>query len=96
MAASIRITALEGVPEILPGQALDEVLATALKQNDITLSNNDTVVFCQVCVQKEVRRKNRVRRNGVVRASAQGLEIQGADATDATDARIQTVSQFRS
>ena len=36
---SIRITALEGIPEIVPGQALDEVLATALEQNGVTIGN---------------------------------------------------------
>ena len=56
MATSIRITALEGVPEILPGQALDEALATALKQNGITLADNDAVVFCQKVVSKSENR----------------------------------------
>lgn len=49
---SIRITALEGVPEIVPGQALDEVLAVALEQNGVTLGNRDAIVFCQKVVSK--------------------------------------------
>jgi coenzyme F420-0:L-glutamate ligase/coenzyme F420-1:gamma-L-glutamate ligase len=56
MVISIRITALEGVPEIAPGQALDEVLAISLKQNGITLADNDAVVFCQKVVSKSENR----------------------------------------
>ena len=56
MSVSIRITAFEGVPEIAPGQALDEVLAAALKQNDLALKDNDAVVFCQKVVSKSENR----------------------------------------
>lgn len=56
MSVSIRITALEGVPEIAPGQALDDVLAVALKRNDIVLQDNDAVVFCQKVVSKSENR----------------------------------------
>lgn len=56
MSLSLRITALEGVPEIAPGQALDEVLASALKQNDLALSDNDVVVCCQKIVSKSENR----------------------------------------
>lgn len=55
-AASICVTALEGVPEITPGRELDEVLALALQHNDITLAENDAVVFCQKVVSKSENR----------------------------------------
>ena len=56
MPVSIRITALEGVPEIAPGQALDEILAQALQPNGITLQDNDVVVCCQKIVSKSEHR----------------------------------------
>ncbi len=72
MATPIRITALEGVPEIAPGQALDEVLATALKQNGITLADHDAVVFCQKVVSKS---ENRYVELASVTPSQRALEL---------------------
>ena len=80
MATSIRITALEGVPEILPGQGLDEVLATALKQNGITLADNDAVVFCQKVVSKS---ENRYVELASVTPSRRALELAAICGKDA-------------
>src|SRR5207244_9569718 len=80
MAPSIRITALEGVPEITPGQQLDEVLATALQQNGITLADNDAVVFCQKVVSKS---ENRYVELASVTPSVRALELAAICGKDA-------------
>jgi coenzyme F420-0:L-glutamate ligase/coenzyme F420-1:gamma-L-glutamate ligase len=48
----LRITALEGVPEIRPGDALDLVLVRALERSGVTLADRDVVAFCQKIVSK--------------------------------------------
>ena len=80
MSNSIRITALEGVPEIVPGQSLAEVLATALKQNGITLANNDAVVFCQKIVSKS---ENRYVELATITPSARARELAAISGKDA-------------
>ena len=72
MATSIRITALEGVPEIAPGQALDEVLAAALQQNGLSLADGDAVVCCQKIVSKS---ENRFVELATVTPSARAQEL---------------------
>jgi coenzyme F420-0:L-glutamate ligase / coenzyme F420-1:gamma-L-glutamate ligase len=47
-----RLTALDGVPEIRPGDALDAVLAAALEQNRVALADGDVVALCQKIVSK--------------------------------------------
>jgi len=49
---TLRLTALEGVPEIHPGDGLDAVLATALEQNRVLLADGDVVAVCQKIVSK--------------------------------------------
>ena len=50
------LTALEGVPEIQPGQALDRVLLTALEHNGVRLADGDVVAMCQKIVSKAENR----------------------------------------
>jgi coenzyme F420-0:L-glutamate ligase/coenzyme F420-1:gamma-L-glutamate ligase len=49
---TLRLTALAGVPEIHPGDALDAVLAQALAGNALSLADGDAVVVCQKIVSK--------------------------------------------
>jgi coenzyme F420-0:L-glutamate ligase/coenzyme F420-1:gamma-L-glutamate ligase len=53
---TLRLTALDGVPEIRPGDSLDAVLATALEQNHVALADGDVVAFCQKIVSKAENR----------------------------------------
>jgi coenzyme F420-0:L-glutamate ligase/coenzyme F420-1:gamma-L-glutamate ligase len=48
----MRLTALEVVPEIRPGDSLAAVLLTALEQNLVTLADGDVVALCQKIVSK--------------------------------------------
>ena len=80
MSNSIRIIALEGVPEIVPGQPLAEVLASALKQNGITLADNDAVVFCQKVVSKS---ENRYVELATITPSARARELAAISGKDA-------------
>ena len=50
------LTALEGVPEIGPGQPLDQVLLASLKHSRVTLADGDVVALCQKIVSKSERR----------------------------------------
>jgi coenzyme F420-0:L-glutamate ligase / coenzyme F420-1:gamma-L-glutamate ligase len=50
------LTALEGVPEIQPGDPLDRVLLTALELNRIDLAEEDVVAICQKVVSKAENR----------------------------------------
>lgn len=52
----LRFDALEGVPEIRRGDALDAVLEQALKANDLRLADGDVVVLCQKIVSKSENR----------------------------------------
>jgi coenzyme F420-0:L-glutamate ligase/coenzyme F420-1:gamma-L-glutamate ligase len=47
-----KLTALEGVPEIHPGDLLDAVLSKALEQNQLRLAEGDIVAVCQKIVSK--------------------------------------------
>ena len=48
----MRLTALEVVPEIRPGDSLAAVLLTALEQNLVTLADGDVIALCQKIVSK--------------------------------------------
>jgi len=48
----MKLTALENLPEIRPGDALAAVLLTALEQNGIALTDGDVVAVCQKIVSK--------------------------------------------
>jgi coenzyme F420-0:L-glutamate ligase/coenzyme F420-1:gamma-L-glutamate ligase len=50
------LTALEGVPEIQPGQPLDRVLLWALEHNRVSLADGDVVAMCQKIVSKAENR----------------------------------------
>jgi coenzyme F420-0:L-glutamate ligase/coenzyme F420-1:gamma-L-glutamate ligase len=50
------LTALEGVPEIQPGQPLARVLLTALDHNRVNLADGDVVALCQKIVSKAENR----------------------------------------
>lgn len=80
MTSAISITALEGVPEILPHQEFDEVLAEALRGNGITLTDHDAVVFCQKVVSKS---ENRYVDLATVMPSARALELAAICGKDA-------------
>jgi coenzyme F420-0:L-glutamate ligase / coenzyme F420-1:gamma-L-glutamate ligase len=49
---TLTLTALEGVPEIEPGQALGQVLLQALERNRLRLRDGDVVAVCQKIVSK--------------------------------------------
>lgn len=49
---SITFTALEGVPEVRPGDALDAVVARALAHDGVALRAHDVVAVCQKIVSK--------------------------------------------
>ena len=53
---SLTFTALQGIPEIEPGMALDGVLAEALARNEIKLLDRDVLVLCQKIVSKAENR----------------------------------------
>lgn len=53
---ALKLTALDGVPEIRPGDALDVVLANALEQNQVALTDGDVVALCQKIVSKAENR----------------------------------------
>jgi coenzyme F420-0:L-glutamate ligase/coenzyme F420-1:gamma-L-glutamate ligase len=53
---TLRLTALTGVPEIHPGDALDEVLHAALAQQRLALADGDVVAVCQKVVSKAENR----------------------------------------
>jgi len=52
MPHTMKLTALEDVPEIRPGDELAAVLLTALEQNKVALADGDVVALCQKIVSK--------------------------------------------
>jgi coenzyme F420-0:L-glutamate ligase / coenzyme F420-1:gamma-L-glutamate ligase len=50
------LTALEGVPEVRPGDALDDVVLEALAGNRMDLVSHDVLVICQKIVSKAENR----------------------------------------
>ncbi len=50
--AGLTLRALEGIGEVRPGQALEDVLEEALERNRITLAKHDVVAVCQKVVSK--------------------------------------------
>jgi coenzyme F420-0:L-glutamate ligase/coenzyme F420-1:gamma-L-glutamate ligase len=71
---SLTLTALQGVPEIEPGQALDAVLADALQASGVALADGDVVALCQKIVSKA---ENRFVALDAIRPGAQTLELAG-------------------
>lgn len=53
---SLTFTALEGIPEIESGVALDAVLMQAFERNEIKLADRDVLVLCQKIVSKAENR----------------------------------------
>ena len=49
---TMKLTALENVPEVHPGDSLAAVLLTALEQNKVALTDGDVVAVCQKIVSK--------------------------------------------
>lgn len=66
------MTALDGVPEILPGQPLDQVLWTALERNRFTLADGHVIAVCQKIVSKS---ENRFVELDTVEPSARAIEL---------------------
>jgi coenzyme F420-0:L-glutamate ligase/coenzyme F420-1:gamma-L-glutamate ligase len=56
LGSRLTFTALQGIPEIEPGVALDSMLVDALARNQIKLANRDVVVLCQKIVSKAENR----------------------------------------
>jgi len=48
----MKLTALQNVPEVRPGDSLATVLFTALEQNAVALADGDVVAVCQKIVSK--------------------------------------------
>jgi coenzyme F420-0:L-glutamate ligase / coenzyme F420-1:gamma-L-glutamate ligase len=69
---ALTLTALAGIPEISPGQSLDQVLAVALEANGITLNQRDVVVICQKVVSKA---ENRYVKLCAIEPSGRALEF---------------------
>jgi coenzyme F420-0:L-glutamate ligase/coenzyme F420-1:gamma-L-glutamate ligase len=74
------LTALEGVPEIGPGQPLDQVLWAALERNRLALTDGDVVAVCQKIVSKS---ENRFVELDAVDPSARAMELAQACGKDA-------------
>jgi coenzyme F420-0:L-glutamate ligase / coenzyme F420-1:gamma-L-glutamate ligase len=53
---AVKLATLDGIPEIRPGAALEVVLADALEQNHLALSEGDVVAICQKIVSKAENR----------------------------------------
>lgn len=68
----LTFTALPGVPEIVAGQNLAQVLAAALSASGRELAENDVVVFCQKVVSKS---EGRLVALADVTPSARALDI---------------------
>jgi coenzyme F420-0:L-glutamate ligase/coenzyme F420-1:gamma-L-glutamate ligase len=52
MPASLSLTALEGIPEVEPGDALGALIAAALERQSLRLSEGDALLVCQKIVSK--------------------------------------------
>src|SRR5262245_17478415 len=52
----MKLTPLENVPEIRPGDLLATVLLKALEQNKVSLADGDVVAVCQKIVSKAENR----------------------------------------
>jgi coenzyme F420-0:L-glutamate ligase/coenzyme F420-1:gamma-L-glutamate ligase len=66
------LTALEGVPEIRPGEPVDAILVSALERNGVTLADHDVVAFCQKIVSKA---ENRFVELDTIKPSARAVEL---------------------
>jgi coenzyme F420-0:L-glutamate ligase/coenzyme F420-1:gamma-L-glutamate ligase len=66
------LKALEGVPEIQPGQPLDRVLLAALVHNGVRLADGDVVAMCQKIVSKA---ENRFVELDTIEPSARAVEL---------------------
>jgi coenzyme F420-0:L-glutamate ligase/coenzyme F420-1:gamma-L-glutamate ligase len=69
---ALTLTALEGIPEIHPGQPLDQVLLAALDANRLSLRDGDVVAVCQKIVSKA---ENRFVELDTVEAGARAREL---------------------
>jgi coenzyme F420-0:L-glutamate ligase/coenzyme F420-1:gamma-L-glutamate ligase len=69
---TLSFTALTGVPEIQPGQSLDQILITALERSGITLADGHVVAMCQKIVSKA---ENRFVELDTISPSAHAIEL---------------------
>ena len=69
---TLTLTALEGIPEIQPGDALEQVLLAALERNRLSLRDGDVVALCQKIVSKA---ENRFVELDTVEPSAQAQDL---------------------
>jgi coenzyme F420-0:L-glutamate ligase/coenzyme F420-1:gamma-L-glutamate ligase len=68
----MKLIALEGVPEIAPGQALDQALFAALERSGSVLCEHDVIAICQKVVSKS---EHRLVELTSVTPSARALEL---------------------
>jgi len=80
---SIELTAIPGLPLIAPGDDLAEIIAGALRDNQIEPASGDVLVVCQKIVSKA---EGRVARLSEIEPSPLALQV-AADA-DNKDARV--------
>jgi coenzyme F420-0:L-glutamate ligase / coenzyme F420-1:gamma-L-glutamate ligase len=79
---SLTLTALSGIPLIRHGDNLADIVASALQENDISIEDNDILVFAQKIVSKS---EGRAVNLAAVLPSARALEL--AQQTE-KDARV--------
>jgi coenzyme F420-0:L-glutamate ligase/coenzyme F420-1:gamma-L-glutamate ligase len=72
MPASLSLTALEGMPEVEPGDALGPLIAAALERQSLRLSDEDALLVCQKIVSKS---ENRFVDLAAVEVSARAREL---------------------
>jgi coenzyme F420-0:L-glutamate ligase/coenzyme F420-1:gamma-L-glutamate ligase len=54
MKDEIKIIGLKGIPLIEPGDCLDDIILTALKENNVTLNDGDIILIAQSIVSKSL------------------------------------------
>jgi coenzyme F420-0:L-glutamate ligase / coenzyme F420-1:gamma-L-glutamate ligase len=69
---ALSLTALEGIPEVGPGDALAPLIAAALDRRSLRLLDDDVLLICQKVVSKS---ENRFVDLAAVEASARALEL---------------------
>ena len=68
----LTLTSLNGIPLVEPGDSLPDILENALKNNKLTIQENDILVLAQKIVSKA---ENRLVNLTTVTPSAQASEI---------------------
>ena len=53
---TLSLTALAGVPEVQPGESLDQIIQAALRHSQVTLENGHVIAICQKIISKAENR----------------------------------------